>query len=224
MGSGKTLISAALCSYHLSQKPTNKVLFVVYDRNILSQTMTNFKKYGLNVSQFGDSIKDLTGDIVVATIQSLQRIEKPREVLKNISWVFCDEAHHGKSKSSRDVLTRLPNCEYFIGLTATPYRERTLETAQLTAILGPVIFEYGFSDSVAAGNIVPVKAFFLDVEPDLNVKEEIFTRKNYKIIWDMAIQYNQTRNNQIATICQTLIELLDTPILINVDRIKLKML
>lgn len=215
-----TLISAAVCSYHISKKPSNKILFVVYDRNILSQTMTNFKKYGLNVSQFGDSIKDLSGDIVVATIQSLNRIENPRVVLKNISFVFCDEAHHSKSTSSKSVLSKLPNCEYFIGLTATPYEERTLETADLTSVLGPIIYRYGFSEGVRDNNIVPIKAFFLDMAPDLDIKELVFERKNYKYIWDTAIQYNSTRNNQVGQILSSLSSVLNTTQLVLVDRVE----
>lgn len=220
MGSGKTLIAAATCSYHLSLDSRNKVLFVVYDRNILNQTVTNLTKYGLNVSQFGDGIKDLTGDIVVGTIQSLNNIENPKEVLKYVSFVICDEAHHGKAKSSRDVLGKLPNCQYFIGLTATPHVDRTLDTACLQAVLGPIIYTYDYSEATLDNKIAPVKAFFLDIEPDLDIKELVFDRKNYKYIWDTAIQDNPIRNRQIADMLAYCVGILDTTNLVLVDRVE----
>lgn len=219
MGSGKTLIAASVCSYHLSQGK-NKILFVVYDRNILAQTIKNFTAYGFKVSQFGDSIKDLTGDIVVATIQSLSKIIKPAIILKHITFVIMDEAHHSKSKTSKSIVTKIPNCEYFIGLTATPYKENTLELAELVSVLGPVIYEYGFAEAIKDNKVVPVKAFFLDIPVDLDVKEQVFHRRNYKVIWDTAIRDNIGRNKSMGQILSTLTEILDTTQLVLVDRVE----
>lgn len=218
MGSGKSLISAAVLSYHLSLNSKNKALFIVYDKNILQQSIKNFTSYGFKVSQFGDNIKDITGDIIVGTIQSLNNIQKPRQVLKNITFVFSDESHHSKSTTSRKILSKIPNSEYFIGLTATPFTEKTLECAELTASIGPVIYTYSYQDAVKDGKIVPVKAFFLDLKPDYDLKEQIFLRKNYKYIWDTAIQNNIKRNKNIAVILDKCSELLETPNLILVDR------
>lgn len=215
-----TLMAAATLSYHLSLDSRNKALFVVYDRNILYQTIKNFEKYGFNVSQFGDGVKDLSGDIVVAVINSLNNIEKPKEVLKYVTFVICDEAHHGKSKSSRDVLTKLPNCSYFIGLTATPHVDRSLATAELQSVLGPIIYEYGFTEGVKDGKVAPVKAFFLDTPPNLDIKAQVIERKNYKFIWDTAIKENNTRNKQLADILYYCVELLKTPNLVLVDRVE----
>lgn len=219
MGAGKTLIAAGVCSYHLSLGK-KKILFVVYDRNILAQTISNFKKYGFNVSQFGNGVKDLSGDIVVATIQSLNKIEKPKEVLKHVTFVIMDEAHHSGSKSSRSIITKLPNCEYFIGLTATPHVKKSLETAELMSVLGPVIYEYGFSEGIQDKKVAPVKAFFLDVDPDWDIKEVVFPRKNYKLIWDTAIQSNKVRNQMIADVLHYCVDLLDTSNLVLVDRVE----
>ena len=220
MGAGKSLIAAATISYHLSLNSKNKILFIVYDNNILSQSIKNFTSYGFTVSQFGNGIKDLSGDIVVATIQSLNNIKNPKSSLKHISFIFLDEVHHGKSKTSRKIISKIPNAEYFIGLTATPHEKRSIETADLTSIVGIPLFEYGFKQAVEDKKIVPVKAFFLDIEPDLDIKELVFDRKNYKYIWDTAIQDNTVRNKQIADILSYCIELLDTPNLVLIDRVE----
>lgn len=218
MGSGKTAIAAATCTYHLKQNPKNKILFIVYDVNILTQTIRTFTSYGLKVTQFGNSIKDLSGDVIVATIQSLNNVKEPSKSLKDITFVFLDEAHHGKSKTSKSIISKIPNAEYRIGLTATPHKENTLDLAELLAVTGPIIYEYGFTEAIQDNKIAPVKAFFLDVDPDWDIKEQVITRKNYKVIWDAAIQTNKTRNQLISNALHYLVELLDTTNLVLVDR------
>jgi len=220
VGSGKTLIAAATISYMLEQNTNNKILFVVYDKNILSQSLTNFKKYGFKVSQYGDGKKDLSGDIVVATIQSLSRIENPRKILKDFTACFCDESHHGKSKTSKAVMTKLVGCHYFIGLTGTPPKEKTLQLAELMSVLGPVIFEYKMEHGVANGNIAPVKCIFYKLPYNEEVKTKVIDRKNYKHIWNSAIKESEQRNKAITDILKHTVMLLETPSLILVDRIE----
>lgn len=220
VGSGKTLIAAATISYLLSKDSKNKVLFVCYDKNILAQSIKNFKKYGFNVTQYGDGVKDLTGDIVVATVQSLTRIEKPRKILAPFTACFCDESHHSKSKTSKAVLTRLVNCDYYIGLTGTPHKDKTLELAELMAVLGPVMFQYGFERAVNDKNIAPVKCIFLKLPYDEEAKSHVIDRKNYKHIWDKAIKENKTRNKSIAKILKYTTDLLQAPAIVMVDRVE----
>lgn len=220
VGSGKTLIAAATISYLLEKDKKNKVLFVCYDKNILSQSVKNFRKYGLHVTQYGDGIKDLSGDIVVATIQSLSRIEKPRKILAPFTVCFCDESHHSKSKTSKAVLTRLVSCEYHIGLTGTPFKEKTLELAELMAVLGPVMFKYGFERAVNDKNIAPVKCIFYKLPYDEDVKSQVIDRKNYKHIWDKAIKESKTRNQAISKILKYAVDLLNAPSIVMVDRVE----
>lgn len=220
VGSGKTLIAAATISYLLERNAKNKVLFIVYDKNILSQSITNFKKYGLKVSQYGDGVKSFEGDIVVATIQSLTRIENPRKILAPFTVCICDESHHSKSKTSKAVMTKLVNVNYFIGLTGTPPKPKSLQLAELMAVLGPVIFEYKMSHGVANGNIAPVKCIFYKLPYDETVKSQVIDRKNYKHIWDKAIKESKQRNKAITDVLKHSVDLLQTPSLILVDRVE----
>lgn len=220
VGSGKTLIAAATISYLLEKDSNNKVLFVCYDKNILSQSMKNFRNYGLNVTQYGDGVKDLSGDIVVATVQSLSRIEKPRKVLAPFTVCFCDESHHSKSKTSKAVLTRLVNCHYYVGLTGTPFKEKSLQLAELMAVLGPVMYRYGFERAVNDKNIAPVKCIFYKLPYDEEAKSQVIDRKNYKHIWDKAIKESKIRNTAISKILKYAIDLLETPAIIMVDRVE----
>ena len=220
VGSGKSLIAAATISYLLEQNPKTKVLFIVYDKNILNQSIENFKKYGFkNVTSFGDGKKDLSGNIVIATIQSLSRIQNPRKVLKDITCCFADESHHSKSRTSKAVITKLVNCNYFIGLTGTPPKEKTLALAELMSVLGPVIFKFDMKTGVEQENIAPVKCIFYRLPYNEEVKSQVIDRKNYKHIWDKAISESKQRNKAITDILKYTIDLLDTPALICVDRV-----
>lgn len=215
-----TLIAAAAISYHLKLNPRNKALFVCYDKNILDQTYKKFIQYGLkDVSKYGDGVKDLSGRIVIATIQSLSRIKLPKKILKDITFVFVDEAHHSKARTTKQVLTKLSSCEHYVGLTATVFKPKSLELAELMAITGPVLFEYGFKEALENNAVVPVKCFFVKAPEDLNVKAEIFHRKNYQAIWEGAVKNNVARHEYIKTIVSTLVELLDTTQIVMVDRI-----
>ena len=220
VGAGKTLISAATISKHLQDVPLGKVLFVCYDRNVLGQTLKTFTEYGLDVSQYGNGIKDLNGDVVVATIHSLSRIKQPSKVLKNITMCFCDESHHSASRTSKDVLAHLKNCEYYIGLTATPPKPGTLDLAELMCVLGPVIYEYGFVAATDAGSIAPVKCFFLKTPYSYETKNSVIGRKNYQVIWEGGIKNSQIRNKVIASILSTVEKLFKAPTLVMVDQTK----
>lgn len=218
-GSGKTTVAASVISKHLADNPKNNVLFVCYDKNILNQTVKNMtKKYGIDVGIYGDGHHDLTKRVTVATMQSLSRLLKPQDILSHITMVICDESQHSSSKTSRDVLTKLKNCWYYIGLTATPPKKGTLDYAELVNVIGPVMFTYSLETSTKDGNTVPVKCFIVKVPYDAETTEAIINRRNYKLIWDTGIQNNKTRNKLIKNICKALQDLLNPPTLINVDR------
>jgi superfamily II DNA or RNA helicase len=220
VGSGKSLIAAATISYLLSKKPKTKVLFIVYDKNILSQTLNNFKKYGFTqVTQYGDSVKNLSGDIIVGTIQSLSRIQNPKKVLADITCCFVDESHHTKSRTSKEIIKKLYSCNFFIGLTGTVPKDKSLARAEIMALLGPVIFKFDMSKGVEQNNIAPVKCIFYKLPYNEEVKSQVIDRKNYKHIWDKAICESKQRNKAITDILKYTIALLETPGIVLVDRV-----
>jgi len=131
-----------------------------------------------------------------------------------------DEGHHGKSKTSRQILTKLSGCHYYIGLTATPPKEKTLELAELVSIIGPVLFDYGLETAIKNGNVAPIKCFFLKTPESFHVKELVFNRRNYQVIWNNGVRDNEKRNKAIADICRHLHDLIGVSTLINVDRVE----
>ena len=67
-GSGKTIIAMGI----ISMFPKARVLFLCHSIAILRQTQSNFLKYGFkSVSFVGSGEKDLSGQIVVASIKSM---------------------------------------------------------------------------------------------------------------------------------------------------------
>jgi superfamily II DNA or RNA helicase len=218
VGAGKTLIAAATILKHLETFPKGKVLFVVYDKNILKQTADKFTEYGIPYTVFGGGTKDLTGDVVIATIQTLNNLKNPTKSLAAFTMCFSDEAHHSKAKTSKDIFSRLKGCEYYIGLTGTPPKQGTLDYAELVCTLGPVRYEYGFQTATTAGNIAPVKCFFLRTPFSFDTAGKTVNRKNYQTIWENGIRDSEIRNKTIASVVATINTLLKTPTLIMVDR------
>lgn len=83
---------------------------------------------------------DVEKDIVIASIESLSRCEQNKEELKKFSLVIVDEMHHLGSKTLSQILQYLP-ARYILGVTATPYRQDTLEHV-LYWLCGPTSFVY----------------------------------------------------------------------------------
>ena len=110
-GSGKTVIAGSVID-KLLMTDDNKVLFVCHTKSILNQTVIRFEQ-DFNTSQVGDGLKDYSGWVVVATIQSL--VDCPRNMFTH---AIVDECHLHDTPRFKALLRRLGNAR-FLGLSAT---------------------------------------------------------------------------------------------------------
>jgi len=104
-GSGKTVIASGI----ISMFPKAKVLFLCHTISLIKQTITEFSRFGLGpISQVGSGSKDISGRIVVATMQSFSKIPI-EETCDKFDIVIVDESHHVNSFSSTyaKILTSL---------------------------------------------------------------------------------------------------------------------
>jgi type I restriction enzyme R subunit len=138
-GSGKTLTSYKAAHYLATGIPSiDKVIFVVDRRDLDNQTTGSFQAYAeydtIDVSETdntGDLIRKLQskkGDVIVTTIQKLQRIMKrhpagsiKHEKLSKLRLVFVvDECHRAVSPQAQDQLNKYFNKPLWFGFTGTP--------------------------------------------------------------------------------------------------------
>lgn len=120
-GFGKTVIAANI----ISRLKTNTL--VIVNRNILLNQWKERLSYFLGVDkkdigQLGANKENLTGNLDVASFQSLFKKDNIEELVKNYGLVIVDECHHVAAFSFAKVLKSIRS-RYVYGLTATPTRK-----------------------------------------------------------------------------------------------------
>ena len=123
--SGKSFIIYSLIRYysHLIKDDTNnRTLLIVPTTSLVEQMYTDFESYGWNVKKYCHRLysgysNQTDKKVLISTWQSLYKL--PREYFKQFGCVFGDEAHLFKSKSLTEIMTKLVDCKYRIGLTGT---------------------------------------------------------------------------------------------------------
>ena len=108
---------------------------------------------GFSVSRFQGGHDDLSGDLVLASAQTLARRGPTRASLQRdipLGIVVYDEAHRAIAKSTWSAISRLLGEREvpFLGLTATPFRTESGGTEKLEKNLGAPIYQRTFKDLV----------------------------------------------------------------------------
>jgi superfamily II DNA or RNA helicase len=131
-GSGKSM-----SIYLLTQYFKAKTLLVVPTANLLLQMQTDLKSYGYDrpIGQYGDSIKDDTRDITVATWQSIYKLDP--EWFAQFGMVIIDEAHLASAASLKGIMEKMPECDLRFGFTGTLNGTKTHRMI-LEGLFGPV--------------------------------------------------------------------------------------
>jgi len=123
--SGKSFIIYALIRYYshlIKEEENNRCLLIVPTTSLVEQMYSDFKSYGWNVAKnchrlYSGYSNQTDKKVLISTWQSLYRL--PKEYFEQFGVVFGDEAHLFKSKSLTEIMTKLVDCKYRIGLTGT---------------------------------------------------------------------------------------------------------
>ena len=123
--SGKSFIIYSLIRYysHLIKDDTNnRILLIVPTTSLVEQMYSDFQEYGWNVEKYCHRLysgySNVTDKkVLISTWQSLFRL--PKAYFDQFGVVFGDEAHLFKSKSLTEIMSKLTDCKYRIGLTGT---------------------------------------------------------------------------------------------------------
>lgn len=161
-GVGKTFLSA-VDSYDFKGK---KILYVAHRKEILSQAENTFKTIHTHksTSLYVDGIRDLSGDIVFASVYALTAISqhfKPNY----FDYIIVDEVHHATARSYATLFAYFQP-QFMLGITATPYRLDGQDVLQL--------FDY---------NVVNEVNLFEAINRDLLVPMD------YRGIYDGTVNY-----------------------------------
>ena len=120
--SGKSFIIYALIRYYTHLLKDKKCLLIVPTTSLVEQMYKDFQDYGWNVKKnchrlYSGYSNQTDKKVLISTWQSLYKL--PKKYFEQFGAVFGDEAHLFKSKSLTEIMTKLIDCKYRIGLTGT---------------------------------------------------------------------------------------------------------
>lgn len=183
---GKTLLASKIVSHF-----GLKTLFVVPSLLLLDQAfeVLSARLPSASVTRLGSGKRDLTGDIVIATMGSiLKRVDEVNAY--NWGLLIVDEVHHCASdgKKWRESILAI-NARYKFGLTGTlemPDEKSKVKngTAWVRGIFGPILYERSSSDLVEDGALMESTVSFLRHDsPELLEGD----------VWEVAERQHQER-------------------------------
>jgi len=186
-GFGKTFLAGAI----ISSVKDIKALFLCHTITLVHQTIKEFEKLGLHVGFLTGTDKNLTGDVLVSTVQSFCRQEQ--NLFDSFDMVIVDETHHLAKIGGLyfRTLTRLI-APYRYGLTATlPTGEETKLLVE--GLIGPLIDEFSLKEGTDRGILAVPKIKIIKIPVDYKVKE----LRKYQDVYDQGIVNNRSRNRMI---------------------------
>lgn len=223
-GLGKTEC-ALQTAYYLQQH----TLFITHTKDLMNQAKDRVEeKMNCSVSLITEGKVDTSGDIVIATVQTL--FKNLDEISQDeFGLVVTDECH--KVSASADTIGMFRQCiDYFaarykLGLTATLHRADGLEMC-IPKVIGDVIYEIVEDENDYVGIYedkevirfpktqfqVPVKVNFINTNYTLynnkrKIYRDVFERNGMtisfsKLLSDLA--NDEERNDLIISLCSTL--------------------
>ncbi|MCX6877619.1 MAG: DEAD/DEAH box helicase family protein [Verrucomicrobia bacterium] len=173
-GLGKTWLAAfdvLAVGKLLNRQP--RVLVVAHRAEILIQAEATVRAAmqsewdDTRVSWYLGATSDMSGDLVVASVQKLTRPEGLAALEgQHFDYVIIDEVHHAQAPSYRRVLARL-QATFTLGLTATPERTDGVDVAVLFDDV--LAWQATVGDGILEGSLVPFH--YLGLKDDVDFEQ-----------------------------------------------------
>jgi len=213
--SGKTIIATAIIDNE-NQFPVN---FFVRNKDLAYQTLKVFQQNFIDksIGFICDGICEI-GVINIITIQSafsaydkkceekglleeksVTNKEEVKNLIKDAKRVFYDEAHHSSSTTSKFILDKSINAEMKIGLSATPFSDKT-DSMVVEEVTGPVIYQISYSELIKAGYLMKPYIYMYKL-PKIDVEGV------YRAIYNDAVVKNEFLSNLIQGLVKKLNDL-----------------
>lgn len=152
-GAGKTVIMANI-------ERTRKTLLLVHRIELAKQA---HKHFDCKVTYYTAKDKDLSGDVVIASTQTITR------QLNNIDpelfdTIYVDEVHNYMAKTFKRVIDHFKYDRLF-GFTATPNRA---DGKGLEELFDDMLYVYPIEQAIKEGHLAPIKCKRVELEYDLD--------------------------------------------------------
>lgn len=188
--------------------PTSKIVFTVPSRDIAREIYQALTPYESDIGFVGDG-KHNPQRTTVAVSHSLMHCDPDANLLVG------DEVHALMSPMFRDLLANFKRAK-FIGLTASPEGRSDNGDGFVEALFGELVTEFSYQESVAAGNVVPIKVWSIEVAQGPNVSKITRDDERYR----RGLWANEIRNRKVAEAVQMALQRYgtDAQVLIMVDK------
>jgi superfamily II DNA or RNA helicase len=194
-GGGKTEIACSMI-----KSSGARTLFLVHRKDLLTQTIDRFNKYGLRASQVGSGQKDFSGHTVVATVQTLWKMfhsSKFKEEMKKFDQLFIDEAHLvaadlNKGNIFVKVASAAENAYMRWGLTATPMMKDDYSGLLLRGVTGEVLYEITNRELIEKGYLSEATVEMIKMEPPKHVVNQ------WPACYETGIMTSDERNKKVV--------------------------
>jgi len=169
-GSGKTVIFS-----HIPQviKDSLPMLVLAHRSELLSQATEKilWSNPHFNIqTEKAEENADLTGDVIVASVQTLGRSDSKRisKFPKNyFKTIIVDEAHHASAESYRRILDYF-NPNFLLGVTATPQRS---DSVRLTDVFQEITYYKNIQDLIKEGYLSRIIGYRVKTNTDISEVE-----------------------------------------------------
>ncbi len=170
------------------------IALLIYERQLKTLIITPNLELK---QQLSNTLKELFGSLDNITIENIQ--SQKLNTLCDYGMLIIDEAHHGASKTYRNLNKKAWNniaFRYFF--TATPFRSNDEEQMLLESIIGTPFYELTYQEALEAGMVCPIEAYYIDVP---KTKVDGYT---WPQVYNELVTNNERRNHIIAGILDAL--------------------
>jgi len=194
-GTGKTNLALGIASSF----PKTKLLYLCHTKAIVVQTAAEFKKFGFKTTRILEGHKDQSGNIVVATRQSIINI--PEGELKKYGILMIDEIHHFSDTDDCEYaqISRRIMAPMRFGFTAKLTGKPRADLAS-EGHIGPVIGELTMDKAEEMGILAKTKLRIVCVP------KQFLENNTYDNVHDEAIVNSRVRNRLIVSIAEEYIK------------------
>lgn len=199
---GKTVTAAAIIA-----RRKRSTLILVHRTELLRQWQERLTSFldlvKCDLGIIGAGKKKPSGQIDIAVMQSLSRIDNLSEMLDNYGQIIIDECHHISAFSFETILKQTKS-KYILGLTATPIR-RDGRHPIIFMQCGPIRHTAKRAETAPSMmEVIPQYLEAPEIPPDSSI-QEVFrilahnSNRNYRMAEDVKKSYEEGRKILVLT-------------------------
>ena len=203
-GAGKTLVIASLIETFYAANKLLRILVIVPDLGLTTQTNNDFINYGVNFTHSiwtGSTALDQETNVCIVNSSNLQSKFEDNEWIQYVDAVIVDEAHKcGSSTKLSKIISKIKTNHKF-GFTGT-LPESLIDKWNILGKIGPVLIDMSSYELREGGFLsdVKVKVFNIQYNTKPVYVKSGSTTANYLTELDF-LKNSCYRNNVIKSIC-----------------------